>query len=291
MTDCSKTLDPARHDCGPERRLPHRRYDAPPSETTARYLDRIAATGSCRRRLSERLGRPGAMQAAEAADRALAAGARVGPFHGMPFALKDIFHVEGTVTTCGSKVKENDVSTVTGTVVKRLTAAGGTILGKTRTVEHAFGAWGTNQRMGTPMNPWDMETPRIPGGSSSGSAAAVAAGMAPCGIGSDTGGSVRLPAALCGLVGTEADAGPAAARRDHAPVAHAGYARPDRTDGAGRRDPLRHHGRTRGLADRRRSRKRGRLVSRPVARCCGPADRPARRRRTRGLHTGRACRL
>jgi len=171
-----------------------------PSETVARYLDRID-------RLDPEIGafqtvwRDSAMQAAEAADRAIAAGYRSGPFHGIPFALKDIFHVEGTVTTCGSKAMADHVSKETALVVKRLTAAGGIILGKTKTVECAFGAWGTNQKMGTPMNPWDMQTPRIPGGSSSGSAAAVAAGLAPCGIGSDTGGSVRLPAALCGIVG------------------------------------------------------------------------------------------
>ncbi len=171
-----------------------------PSETVARYLDRIdrldLAVGAF-----QDVWRDSAMQAAEAADRAIAAGYRTGPFHGIPFALKDIFHVEGTVTTCGSKAMADHVSKQTGTVVKRLIAAGGIILGKTKTVECAFGAWGTNQKMGTPMNPWDMDTPRIPGGSSSGSATAVAAGMAPCGIGSDTGGSVRLPAALCGIVG------------------------------------------------------------------------------------------
>jgi aspartyl-tRNA(Asn)/glutamyl-tRNA(Gln) amidotransferase subunit A len=92
-------------------------------------------------------------------------------------------------------------------MVQRLQAAGGIILGKTKTVECAFGGWGTNQKMGTPMNPWDMETHRIPGGSSSGTAVAVASGMAPCGMGSDTGGSIRLPAAYCGLVGLKVTAG------------------------------------------------------------------------------------
>jgi aspartyl-tRNA(Asn)/glutamyl-tRNA(Gln) amidotransferase subunit A len=80
-------------------------------------------------------------------------------------------------------------------------------LGKTHTVEFAYGAWGTNQHMGTPWNPWDMTTPRTPGGSSSGSAVAVAARMAPCAIGTDTGGSVRIPAAWCGLTGLKTSIG------------------------------------------------------------------------------------
>ena len=178
----------------------YRAGETKPSEAVARYLDRIEALDPAVGAF-QTVWRDSAMQAAEAADRAIAAGYRTGPFHGIPFALKDIFHVEDTVTTCGSKAMADHVSTETATVVKRLIAAGGIILGKTKTVECAFGAWGTNQRMGTPMNPWDMDTPRIPGGSSSGSAAAVAAGFAPCGIGSDTGGSVRLPAAFCGIVG------------------------------------------------------------------------------------------
>lgn len=142
-----------------------------------------------------------ARAAAEAADRAIASGHRVGPFHGIPFALKDIIDLEGRVTTGGSKALETRVSPVTATIAHRLIAAGGILLGKTKTVELAFGAWGTNQLMGTPWNPWDMEVHRVCGGSSSGSAAAVAAGLAVCAVGTDTGGSVRLPAGFCGLAG------------------------------------------------------------------------------------------
>ena len=86
-------------------------------------------------------------------------------------------------------------------------AAGMIVLGKTHTVEFAYGAWGTNQHMGTPLNPWDLKTARTPGGSSSGSAVAVAARMAPCAIGTDTGGSVRIPAAWCGITGLKTSIG------------------------------------------------------------------------------------
>jgi len=176
-----------------------------PSQATRGYLDRIAkhgaAIGAYQAVWAEK-----AMQAAEAADKAFAAGTVIGPFHGIPFGLKDIFDVEGTVTTFGSKAMADRVSPVTGTMVKRLIGAGGIILGKTKTVECAFGGWGTNQKMGTPFNPWDMETHRVPGGSSSGSAAAVSGGLAAGAIGSDTGGSVRLPAAFCGLVGLKVTA-------------------------------------------------------------------------------------
>ena len=148
-----------------------------------------------------------ALAMAWAAEKALDAGYDLGPFHGVPFALKDIFHVRGTVTTCGSAAMLDHVAETTSPVVSRLMEAGGIILGKTKTVECAFGGWGTNQKMGTPKNPWDMETHRIPGGSSSGSAVAVASGMAVCGVGSDTGGSVRMPAAYCGIVGLKVTAG------------------------------------------------------------------------------------
>jgi aspartyl-tRNA(Asn)/glutamyl-tRNA(Gln) amidotransferase subunit A len=148
-----------------------------------------------------------ARRAARAADEAIAAGYRLGPLHGVPIAVKDIIDIEGRVTTGGSKVWEKRVSPRTATVVKKLMQAGMIVLGKTHSVEFAMGSFGTNQHMGTPWNPWDMKTLRGPGGSSSGTGVAVAAGLAPCGIGTDTGGSVRIPAAWCGIVGLKTTIG------------------------------------------------------------------------------------
>jgi len=145
--------------------------------------------------------------AAEAADKAIRAGHRVGPLHGVPIALKDLVDLEGRVTTGGSKVWAERVSPVTATLAERLIAAGMIVLGKTHTVEFAMGSWGTNTHLGTPRNPWDPTVHRTPGGSSSGSGVAVAAGLAPVAIGTDTGGSVRLPAAWCGIVGLKVTAG------------------------------------------------------------------------------------
>ena len=148
-----------------------------------------------------------ARAAGELADRALQAGQRLGPLHGIPIAYKDLLEMEGRTTTGGSQFWRERVSPVTATAVNRLRAAGMITLGKTHMVEFAFGAWGTNATMGTPWNPWDLVTPRSPGGSSSGSGVAVAAGLAPAAIGSDTGGSVRIPAALCGIVGLKTTVG------------------------------------------------------------------------------------
>jgi aspartyl-tRNA(Asn)/glutamyl-tRNA(Gln) amidotransferase subunit A len=145
--------------------------------------------------------------AAEAADRALRSGHRVGPLHGVPVALKDLVELEGRITTGGSKHWENRISRVTATLAERLIAAGIIVLGKTHTVEFAMGSFGTNTHLGTPWNPWDPAVHRAPGGSSSGSAVAVAAGLAPAAIGTDTGGSVRIPAAWCGIVGLKVTAG------------------------------------------------------------------------------------
>jgi aspartyl-tRNA(Asn)/glutamyl-tRNA(Gln) amidotransferase subunit A len=145
--------------------------------------------------------------AAEAADKAIRAGHRMGPLHGVPIALKDLVDMQGRVTTGGSKVWHDRVSTVTATLAERLIAAGMIVLGKTHTVEFAMGSFGTNTHLGTPRNPWDAAVHRTPGGSSSGSGVAVAAGLAPVAIGTDTGGSVRLPAAWCGVVGLKATAG------------------------------------------------------------------------------------
>src|SRR6266436_3660990 len=117
--------------------------------------------------------------AAEAADKAIRAGHRVGPLHGVPIALKDLVDLEGRVTTGGSKVWAERVSPVTATLAERLIAAGMIVLGKTHTVEFAMGSWGTNTHMGTPRNPWDLGTHRTPGGSSSGSAVAAAADPLP----------------------------------------------------------------------------------------------------------------
>ena len=148
-----------------------------------------------------------ALAAAEAADRAMENGHRVGPFHGIPFALKDIIDVEGRITTGGSAAMADRISPSTGTIARRLLSAGGILVGKTKTVEFAMGGWGTNQRMGTPWNPWDLETHRTPGGSSSGSGVAVAAGLVTCAVGTDTGGSVRGPSSWNGIVGLKVTEG------------------------------------------------------------------------------------
>jgi len=145
--------------------------------------------------------------AAEGAERAIRSGHRIGPLHGVPIALKDLVDLEGRVTTGGSKVWAARVSPVTATLAERAIAAGMIVLGKTHTVEFAMGSWGTNTHMGTPWNPWDPAVHRTPGGSSSGSGVAVAAGLAPVAIGTDTGGSVRLPAAWCGIVGLKVTTG------------------------------------------------------------------------------------
>ena len=115
--------------------------------------------------------------------------------------MKDIFDVEGFVTGKGQPRTDLSVAGKTATVVQRLLSAGAIILGKTKTVEIAMGGWGINRSVGTPWNPWDMAKHRVPGGSSSGSTVAVAAGFSAFALGTDTSGSVRLPAAYCGVTG------------------------------------------------------------------------------------------
>ena len=132
---------------------------------------------------------------------------RAQPFAGIPIALKDLLDIEGRVTMGGSQHFARRRSEVTATIVTQLESAGVYALGKTHTVEFAMGGWGTNQQLGTPRNPWDRTIHRAPGGSSSGSGVAVAAGLAPWAIGTDTGGSVRLPSAWCGLTGLKSTVG------------------------------------------------------------------------------------
>ncbi|MDB5882640.1 MAG: gatA3 [Ramlibacter sp.] len=148
-----------------------------------------------------------ALAAAEAADRMMRAGYRLGPLHGIPVAVKDLMDIAGKVTTNGSPLFAKRIAQRNARMVDLLQAAGAIIVGKTHMVQFALGAWGTNEHMGTPRNPWDHATHRTPGGSSSGSAVAVAAGLVPLAIGSDTGGSVRVPAAFCGITGFKATAG------------------------------------------------------------------------------------
>lgn len=130
------------------------------------------------------------------------AGRSLGPLDGVPISWKDLFDVKGTRTTVGSDVfRSAPPAAQDATVVSHAAAAGMVCLGKVNLSEFAFSGLGINPHYGTPRNPFDTDTPRIPGGSSSGSAVSVASGLAPCSIGTDTGGSVRIPAALNGLVG------------------------------------------------------------------------------------------
>lgn len=124
-----------------------------------------------------------------------------GPLHGWDIAIKDCFDLAGQITSVGTPMFSARRATRTGTAVQRFLDAGACIVGHTQMVELAFGGWGINAALGTPRNPWDGRTVRVPGGSSSGSAVAVAARMVRAALGSDTAGSIRMPAALCGITG------------------------------------------------------------------------------------------
>ena len=147
-----------------------------------------------------------ALAQARAAEIALKSGADLGILHGIPYAAKDLFDVKGVPTTAGTHLLANNVAGQDATVVRKLAAAGMVLVGKTHTVQFAYGAAGINHDHGTPHNPWHS-LPHAPGGSSSGSAVAVAAGLVPMALGTDTGGSVRVPAALCGIVGLKTTVG------------------------------------------------------------------------------------
>lgn len=166
-------------------------------ELTRSYLDRIERINPALNAYITIVPEKSLAQAA-AADARIAAG-QATPLTGIPLAQKDIFCAKGWLTTCGSKMLGNFVSPYDATVIERLNAAGVVTLGKTNMDEFAMGASNETSYYGATRNPWDME--RSPGGSSGGSAAAVAALLAPAATGTDTGGSIRQPAALCNLSG------------------------------------------------------------------------------------------
>jgi aspartyl-tRNA(Asn)/glutamyl-tRNA(Gln) amidotransferase subunit A len=145
-----------------------------------------------------------AIAQAQAIDSRRATGVNLGPLMGVPVAVKDLFSVDGMPTTAGSQLDVQDLVPKQGSFVTALERAGCVILGKTRTTEFALGGFNLNRA--PPWNPCDAHEPRMTGGSSHGSAAAMAAGLAGFTVGSDTGGSVRWPAALCGVVGYKASA-------------------------------------------------------------------------------------
>lgn len=174
-------------------------------QVTLHFLDRIArapALAAYSEVTAER-----ALAQAEAADRLLAAGISLGPLHGVPIAVKDSVQWAGTTASGGSLARRGIVSEQSAAAARGLAAQGMVILGKTRMTEFAFGLSGQNPTQGTARNPWDAATARAPGGSSSGAGVAVAAGLAPLALGGDTGGSVRAPAALNGVVGYKPSSG------------------------------------------------------------------------------------
>src|ERR1700743_3462416 len=181
-------------------------HQVSPVDVIEAHLARIAALEPRLQAFVEVYGAD-ARLAAEAADKAIRAGHGLGPLHGIPIAVKDLVEFQGHVTTAGCAVWRERVSQFSATLVHKLLGAGMIVLGKTHTVEFAYGAWGTNQHMGTPWNPWDLEVSRTPGGSSSDTGGAGAARMTPAGLGTDTGGSVRIPAAWCGITGLKTSVG------------------------------------------------------------------------------------
>ena len=183
----------------------YRTGETGPVAVTTLLLDRIDKLNA---RLHAFMGitRERALAGATAAEAQLKGGLDLGPLHGIPYAAKDVYDVRGQPTTAGTRLLGDNIATDDCAAVTRLDAAGMVLLGKTHIVQFALGIIGVNHDQGTPHNPWH-ETPHIPGGSSSGSAVSVSAGLAPVALGSDTGGSVRAPAALCGVVGLKTSVG------------------------------------------------------------------------------------
>jgi aspartyl-tRNA(Asn)/glutamyl-tRNA(Gln) amidotransferase subunit A len=171
-----------------------------PVELTRIHLERIAAHDTALKSYIT-ICADQAMAAARDAEAALMAGRPLGPLHGVPYALKDLYDTAGIKTTGGSKILADRVPAVDATAARRLAEAGAILLGKLNMVEFAYGPEGFNPHYGHARNPWDRAAHRLTGGSSSGSGAAVAAGLAPGALGSDTGGSIRIPASLCGITG------------------------------------------------------------------------------------------
>ena len=168
-------------------------------------LDRAAAESSLN--AFECIDTDRARATGDAMDTLLCNGTDLGSLMGLPIAVKDIMSVDGLPTSNGSNADTAHLTGSQGSVVSCLRKAGAIVLGKTRTVEFALGATGVNEARGTPWNPADRDVHRIPGGSSSGSAVATATGMVGMGLGTDTGGSVRIPACFTGLVGHKTSVG------------------------------------------------------------------------------------
>jgi aspartyl-tRNA(Asn)/glutamyl-tRNA(Gln) amidotransferase subunit A len=175
-----------------------RRRALSPVELTRAYLDQIQARNADGRYYLTVL-HDAALAAARTAEQEIGSGKYRGPLHGIPVALKDLVMTRGVRTTCGSRILKDWVPETDATVAARLAAAGAVLLGKLNMHEFAYGPTGVNPHYGTPSNPWGAD--RMPGGSSSGSGAAVAAGLCAGALGTDTGGSIRIPASLCGIVG------------------------------------------------------------------------------------------
>ena len=146
-----------------------------------------------------------------------------GALHGVPLAHKDMYYDAGKVVTCGSKIRRDFVATTTSTALQRLKDAGTVRLGSLQMVEFAYGPTGHNPHYGAVRNPWNVD--HITGGSSSGSGSAVAARLTFAALGSDTGGSIRMPAHFCGVTGLKTTVGRDQPRRRDAAVAIARYGR------------------------------------------------------------------
>lgn len=165
-------------------------------------LERIGDASGEGARAFIRVDRESAREAADFSDRSRARGVVPSPLAGVPVSVKDLFDIAGEVTLAGSRVRADaGPAAEDAAAVRRLREAGAVIIGRSNMTEFAFSGLGINPHYGTPRSPWDRRTGRIPGGSSSGAAVSVADGMCAVGLGSDTGGSVRIPAAFCGLVG------------------------------------------------------------------------------------------